>query len=392
MANPEHFSILIGDVQLWNRWREDNTTIRPDLVGASLSYADLRGTDLHNVDFGRANFRKADLVGVDLNGANLYKANLTRANFSGVNLSGAYLSGADLYRANLTRANLSATNLSGANLSGTNLSGTNLSGTNLSGANLSGANLNGANLNGANLNGANLSRADLREADLTAASLERAIFVYTRCDKAIFTRCRIHGVSAWDLQLADTQQTDLIITPKEEPDITVDNLEVAQFVYLLLNNQRIRHVIDTITSKIVLILGRFTQERKVVLDTIRNQLRQRDYLPILFDFEKPRRQTTLETINTLAGLSRFVIADITDAKSVLQELMIIVPHRPLLPIQPVLLASQEEPGMFDFFRAFPWFLETFRYHEQEELVESLQVNVILPAEEKAKELVSSLRK
>jgi len=49
---------------------------------------------------------------------------------------------------------------------------------------------------------------------------------------------------------------NLIITDDNEPTITVDNLEVAQFIYLLLNNQKIRDVIDTITSKVVLILGR----------------------------------------------------------------------------------------------------------------------------------------
>src|SRR5215207_2029801 len=35
---------------------------------------------------------------------------------------------------------------------------------------------------------------------------------------------------------------------KGEPEITVDNIEVAQFVYLLLHNEKIRDVIDTITS------------------------------------------------------------------------------------------------------------------------------------------------
>jgi hypothetical protein len=52
----------------------------------------------------------------------------------------------------------------------------------------------------------------------------------------------------------------------EEPIITVDNIEVAQFIYLMLHNEKIRDVIDTITSKAVLILGRFTGERKAVLD------------------------------------------------------------------------------------------------------------------------------
>jgi hypothetical protein len=91
--------------------------------------------------------------------------------------------------------------------------------------------------------------------------------------------------------------------------IQVDNLEVAQFIYLLLNNQKIRHVIDTITSQVVLILGRFTSERRVVLDAIREELRKRDYLPVLFDFEKPASRDITETVSTLAHMAKFVIAD-----------------------------------------------------------------------------------
>ena len=83
---------------------------------------------------------------------------------------------------------------------------------------------------------------------------------------ADLTGCRVYGISAWDLKLDGAEQKNLIITPHGEPEITVDNLEVAQFIYLLLNNEKIRHVIDTITSKVVLILGRFTEERKAVLD------------------------------------------------------------------------------------------------------------------------------
>jgi hypothetical protein len=45
------------------------------------------------------------------------------------------------------------------------------------------------------------------------------------------------------------------------------------FVYLLLDKERIRNIIDTITGKVVLILGRFTDERKAVLDALRDELR-----------------------------------------------------------------------------------------------------------------------
>ena len=51
---------------------------------------------------------------------------------------------------------------------------------------------------------------------------------------ANLTDCRIHGISAWRLSLAEAKQQNLIITPDHEPKITVDNIEVAQFIYLLL--------------------------------------------------------------------------------------------------------------------------------------------------------------
>jgi hypothetical protein len=154
----------------------------------------------------------------------------------------------------------------------------------------------------------------------------------------------------------------------------------------MLHNQKIRDVIDTVTSRAVLILGRFTPERKDVLGTIRKELRKRGYVPILFDFDKPRGPTTDETVTLLARMARFVIADISDAKSVLQELRAIVPDLPTLAVQPIILASQEEPGMFDFFRRYPWVLEAHRYDDPGQLIAHLDERVIHSAEMKVQEL------
>ena len=145
--------------------------------------------------------------------------------------------------------------------------------------------------------------------------------------------------------------------------MTVDNLKVAQFIYLLLNNEEIRGVIDTITSKVVLILGRFTPERKVLLDAIREELRRRDYLPVMFDFEKPASRGYTETITTLARMARFIIADLTDATEVRLELAKIVPDLPSVPVQPLVLASQTEYVTFADIRRYPWVLEPFRYKD-----------------------------
>ena len=58
----------------------------------------------------------------------------------------------------------------------------------------------------------------------------------------------------------------------DEPVIPVGNLEVAQFIYLLLDKAKVRDVINTITTKVVLILGRFTPERKALLDALKDAL------------------------------------------------------------------------------------------------------------------------
>src|SRR5205085_2547400 len=113
--------------------------------------------------------------------------------------------------------------------------------------------------------------------------------------------------SVWDVNLHGAIQTNLVITPSTHPAITVDNLEVAQFIYLLLNNGKIREVIDTITSKVVLILGRFTDERRAVLEALRGELRTRNYTPVLFDFDRPASRDITETVQILASMSRFVI-------------------------------------------------------------------------------------
>lgn len=161
---------------------------------------------------------------------------------------------------------------------------------------------------------------------------------------------------------------------------------MAQFIYLMLNNQNIRDVIDTITSKSVLILGRFTDERKAVLDALKDELRKRNYLPILFDFEKPAGRDLTETISILAKMSRFVIADLTDAKSIPQELSHIVPHTPSLPVLPIILQGQREYAMFEHFKPYPWVLPLHAYQTPEAMLSEIVEVIIEPAERKVKEL------
>jgi len=331
MANQEHLDILKQGVEVWNQWRKEHADIQPDLGGVDLTNANLRGADLTRANFNAANLSRADLTDAKLREATFIEADLVETT----------LIEADLYRANLSRANLHRTDLSQARL------------------------------NKANLSGANLVRATL---------------VNTNCTEAILTDCQIYGLSTWDVVLTGATQNSLIITPMGESKITVDDLEVAQFIYLLLNNAKIRDVINTITSKAVLILGRFTPERKAVLDALREALRTHGYLPILFDFEKPSSRNMTETVRTLAHLSRFIIADLTDPSSIPQELYAIVPTL-AIPVQSVLLEGKKEYAMsIDLLSTYHWMLPIHFYKEQADLLATLKEDVIKPAEQKAQEL------
>ena len=365
MPDKSQLDLLKKGTPSWNRWRQEHPGATIDLSNVDASGFDLAGADLSSANLSDSNFKNAKL-----DGAILCESRCPRATFSFASVRGADLSDAHLGHGDLVSVDLN---------------GSILERTFLMDAHLNHAKCREADFRRAELWGADLSGADLTNANLCEALLENCRMVKTNLDGANLSACRVFGISVWGISTVGTTQTNLIISSKDEPVITVDDLEVAQFIYLLLNNQKIRHVIDTITSKVVLILGRFTPERKAVLDAIRDELRKRDYLPVLFDFEKPSNRDITETVSTLAHMAKFVIADITDARSIPQELMAIVPTLPSVPVQPLLLAPQREYGMFEHFKRFPWVLEPYLYDDQDGLLAAITDKVIGPAEAKAKE-------
>jgi len=422
-----------------------------DVRRASLQRVNLQGTDLKEVDLNSINLEEANLSGANLSGANLNGANLSGANLKGANLQKASLcgvslqnaniSGADLQEANLCDANLQKANLKCVNLQKANLRGAIMNNVNLKGADLSNTNINevilsgtilnrvkfvgvdftnvnidgvqlfntnlekailkgldlsqkdlsNVNLQEANLSGANLSGTNFEGANLCGANLSKALLIGTNFKNTTLNECKIFGISAWNLMLSDTKQSNLVITDEGEPIITVDNLEVAQFIYVLLFNEKIRDVINTITTKVVLILGRFTEERKAILDAIRKELRLYNYIPVMFDFDKPTSRNFTETVKTLAHLARFIIADITDAKSIPQELEAIVP-RLKVPVQPLLNAIEKPYGMFEDFYDYKWVLDIYRYNGINDLMNNLKEKIIVPAEALAQKLEDRKRK
>jgi hypothetical protein len=129
------------------------------------------------------------------------------------------------------------------------------------------------------------------------------------------------------------------------------------------------------------------QQRRRVLEAIRALLRDRGYVPILFDFERPASRDLTETVVTLAHMARSVVADITEPASVPKELEAIVPTL-AVPIAPLLHARSQPYAMFNDYWKYDWVLEITRYRGLADLRRSFDVRVIQPAEKKAKELVA----
>ena len=327
MANQEHLALLMQGRDAWNKWRQEHPEIQPDLTKANLV-----GADLGMIDFSRTNLVKANLSRANLVMANFHEADLKDANLWGAVLKLAHLSNADLSNACLRDTELEAANFTNANLCG------------------------------AYLNGATLVRTILENTKLTG--------------------CFIHGISVWDVELQGAIQGNLIITELGQPPIMVENIELAQFIYLLLTQKKLRDVLNSVIERSVLLLGRFDDGGLATLQAIAAKLREEQYLPIIFDFERPKNRDLTETVITLAGLSRFVIVDLS-GPSVPNELHATIPNFKI-PFVPLIEEGKKVFSMFTDFLGNPWVLPLVTFSSQEQLIELLPSMVIGPAEEKFK--------
>jgi len=245
--------------------------------------------------------------------------------------------------------------------------------------------LSGRNLSGIDFRGVGLFKANLSGAILCGAILRQSILIKTNFAGADLTGAHVYGASVWDVNLERTKQNDLVVTEPGDSTVTADNLEIAQFLHLLLTNKKLRDVIDTITSKVVLILGRFNGKRKPALDHLKALCRKRGLLPVLFDFKGPGNRDMTEMVKILASLSRFIIADITSPKCIPQELQAVVPDFEL-PVATVILNKEKPHAMFGDFLKYPWVLPLKKYKDLLDLEKNVFPNLLSDVEVKLAEI------
>lgn len=342
----------------WNKLRSANWGLDIDLSGIVLTY-----TDLSNYNLGYSNlqgvvFDTIKLDNTDLMGCELQDSRL-------LNCSGKTTL---LSRSDFSNSEINKTTFLAPVAAGTKFHESNIIHSDIFHANFISAEFNNANIFDTRLNYSTFAKTDL-----------------TNCR---LNQCHIYGINSWDV-IGEPIQENLIVSERG-PGLTLDNIKVAQFLYLMIENSELRNIIDTITSKVVLILGRYYDERKEVLDAIKIELRNKDFVPVLFDFENAENRDLTETIKLLGAMSKFIIADITDAKSIPQELSHIVPFHPSIPILPIIQKDQREYAMMEHFYQYPWVVELYEYETKESMIQVIDERIIRIAEERLSELNNSI--
>ena len=125
-----------------------------------------------------------------------------------------------------------------------------------------------------------------------------------------------------------------------------------------------------------------------MLNRLRDALRQRGYVPIVFNFDKPETKDFTETVRLLAGLSKFVIADITNPKSAPLELQATVPEI-MVPFRPITEEGEKPFAMLQdlWSKHREWVFEPIHYSSVDALIASLDEKIIRPAEARFVELL-----
>ena len=301
----------------------------------------------------------AVLCGAKARDANFSEANCRQAHFERADCRDAlFLDGAYLAQASLREADFRGALMAEANLSQANLWRTLLDGADLSHANLSDAILDETSLRGASLRGARVLGTFVRRVRMDEDTNQRELLV--------------------DLHVAwDRQPGEMVVFTE------VDDLRVAQFHNIVDEPGAVGKLLAATTQRVVLILGRFTPRRKVVLKALARALGKRGKIAIIFDFPTPSQREISDTVRFIAGMSEFIVVDLTAASSVPLELQATAPDL-MVPVLPIIQSNHRAFAMFsDLQRRYFWIQPTLQYRSVAELVHHVDDAIIARAQHAA---------
>lgn len=226
----------------------------------------------------------------------------------------------------------------------------------------------------------------LEKLDLYGASLINSEFY----DSSIID-CDIFGANIWSIKTENTVQRDLKMPYKEQKNdsdkeqITIDDIELGNIVYLLAVNSNFTKFIDQSKSSFVLVLGRFG-ENITRLNSIKKKLREEKFSPIVFDFKSPNTLDLIEVIILLSLLSKFIIVDLSEPRSVPAELQSILSTL-MIPVVPILYKRSTVYGTYSFTNRYKWVLPVLVFDDIKDVLSIFRKAIIDPANKVYEEIL-----
>lgn len=275
MTQDDPSQILMQGPKIWNAWRERNPG---------------------PIHFAKPHWYDSPGVG-DLQVKGMNRINFSGMNLSSISVSGAFAEGLNLQGSVFEDSHFEEGDFSRANFSGATFRNTKFNKTILTGAFFDDATFVNCNLNRVNLVGASFHIKEI-------------------------TETVVYGIAAWDMQTSDDMKQSKLVIEKTyalysdliqqgKVPMMVDDIELAQFVYYLSNHKKIRDALNILNDRGVLLLGRFKDGGLERLYSMREWFQGKGYMAMIFDFLRPDNLSLTETVVTMAGLSKFVVVDLS---------------------------------------------------------------------------------
>ena len=245
--NKRHLTMLKKGVRAWNKWRENNPHIIPQLSGIDICLGKYSNLDGYN-------FNDANLAGFKGTVVSFDKASLRRANLEKANLKECSFEQADLTEANLKQVDINSCSLNRVILRKANLSEASIKYSTLIQADLEESEIDRAKFTDLNLSKATLKKAKVSDSKLINVNFNEANFNEASLDKTVLHECSIYGGSFLSTNLNDVETEGIYVSPKGNKGLTVDDLTLSSLIYLQRYNR----------SEIERFIDKFYLEEKII--------------------------------------------------------------------------------------------------------------------------------
>jgi len=392
---PEGHAIHGQNFRGWTLQHVDfsgNTFHHCDFSESTISGCDFSRSVLDNCTFNRSTIQKCSMlhtrfehtsaIGARFTLTHLQFANLRYVNFNDASFSGGCLMNSDMYVAHFENAHFHHLQMGWTKITDGHFNGARFISAKLEEVQFKDVELRGAHFEDADACGARFLYVKMQHSSWINACLRHAHFFEVCCDGAVFDRCKILGIGICRVSGKPSLQRDLNCGGDKEP-LLVDDLRLAPFIHELRYEDGFGRFADALTSKVVLILGRFSDARMPLLERIHGRLRALGYIPQLIKFPCDGLLDPGSVVNIAAMCSRFVIADVSDAREVIREVVGILSQLRPVVVKPIMEVGQVEPISFVWEKRSQriHLLPPYEYPDADTLIANLSSAIIQPCED-----------